>query len=406
VSKFGVNPEGVGQYLAEISLRRSITQPLLPWSSRNAVRQVIVVLTGSRSGSTYFKQLLSKHTAVASLPGEEEPYYALTGNGFPWSSDSDAFEGELHNIEELALRIERDLQVDGPPSIDDWAEQWFCRLALQQDVIPTLYKVGETLLESMSVSGFLRHLGIDAANYDIPGVRCTSFTRSWKLEEPPFVTVPYKAKLDPTRIGDYTLLFKTPQNAYRPRLFERLYPNARIRYVHLTRGVVQTVNGLMSGWECGYGFFAHNMGQHWNRPLSITGYSDKYEWGSNWWKFDLPPNWHAMTTRPLVDVCLNQWWSAHRAVLSQGAYCAQPYQVKFEDLLHPIKKHETWVKLLEYLELGYMTLPTGAVTMSTDDPEPFRWRKSRPQLAELADRPLVQGLMGELNYSLDPTEWA
>ena len=56
------------------------------------VKRVAVILTGSRSGSSLMKTIVSRSNDVAYLSGEEEPFYILSGNGFPWSSDSDGFE--------------------------------------------------------------------------------------------------------------------------------------------------------------------------------------------------------------------------------------------------------------------------------------------------------------------------
>ena len=51
------------------------------------VKRVAVILTGSRSGSSLMKTVVSRSNDVAYLSGEEEPFFILSGNGFPWSSD-------------------------------------------------------------------------------------------------------------------------------------------------------------------------------------------------------------------------------------------------------------------------------------------------------------------------------
>jgi hypothetical protein len=55
------------------------------------VKNVAVILCGSRNGSSLLKTILSKSQDVAYLSGEEEPFYILSRNGFPFTSNSDSF---------------------------------------------------------------------------------------------------------------------------------------------------------------------------------------------------------------------------------------------------------------------------------------------------------------------------
>ena len=59
------------------------------WNEK--VKKVSVVLTASRTGSSLMKTVLSMSNDVAYLSGEEEPYYIITDNSFPYNSDSDSF---------------------------------------------------------------------------------------------------------------------------------------------------------------------------------------------------------------------------------------------------------------------------------------------------------------------------
>ena len=56
------------------------------------VKQVCVILTSSRGGSSLLKEVLSRNDQIVSLPGEEEPYYIMTRNVFPFGSESDGIQ--------------------------------------------------------------------------------------------------------------------------------------------------------------------------------------------------------------------------------------------------------------------------------------------------------------------------
>src|SRR3954471_18779396 len=68
------------------------------------IRRVVVILSGSRGGSTLLKETLASHARVASLDGELEPLLALSGNGFDRNSDSDGID-VVANARELASSI-------------------------------------------------------------------------------------------------------------------------------------------------------------------------------------------------------------------------------------------------------------------------------------------------------------
>ena len=54
--------------------------------------RVIRIVSGSRSGSSLLRSLLARSSDITVLSGEEEPYFAMSGNGFGITSSSDAFE--------------------------------------------------------------------------------------------------------------------------------------------------------------------------------------------------------------------------------------------------------------------------------------------------------------------------
>ena len=88
------------QRLLTIKSRRDVPRSELDWM----VRRVVVILSGSRGGSTLLKETLALHPRVASLDGELDPLLALSGNGFNQTSDSDCIEG-VANAAELTSSI-------------------------------------------------------------------------------------------------------------------------------------------------------------------------------------------------------------------------------------------------------------------------------------------------------------
>lgn len=387
---------------------------------RDLVRQVVVIMSASRSGSTYLKTLLSQHPDIAALPGEAEPYYTLSGSGFPLGSDSDAI-GSLQGLDAMASRIEQALLVNERPPLSELprvlAEQWAARLPLQVmryfdtevlaqrwlGVLDVLDDREDALdaREGGATSRFLKAtVPQEAKLYDI--VRAHQpFMYMMKIEEPPFVHVPFRRPVRQDELPSKVLLFKTPQDVYRPGLYETLYPNAAVRYVHLTRNFASAVNGLMDGWECDYGFFAHNVLTA-GTVLDILGYSDRFWYGKMWWKFDMTPDWRRHTKTFLPLVCLQQWLSANEAALNRPV---ARHTVKFERLLGPTMKDEV-AELLRYLGLRPWSFKQLGMVMATEDPVPNRWRRRQDVIMQLAERPDAASMMGALGYTMIPETWS
>ncbi|MES2069624.1 MAG: sulfotransferase [Pseudomonadota bacterium] len=389
------------------------------------VKRVVVILGSPRSGSSLLKSILAAHPAIASLDGEIEPFLALTRNGFGYNSDSDAI-GVLANKNDLADNIFDDLTVPTAefPPLAQLKKRWEKRVLLQ---FPNLFseKAGhmrllqsldeameevsacrireESQLQACILSKVFRNEPWRMHYYDgkpaSGASRC--FDESLKIEEPPFV-VPrhYRRQFSEHDAEHKTLLFKTPPDAYRIGMYEQLFPNADIRYLHLTRGYAQTVNGLMDGWLSPVGFFSHDLrrvGLH----LDIRGYSDFVKFGRSWWKFDLPPNWREFVSASLDDVCLNQWLSTHRAILASGVHALR---ISFEDfLLDPMTATG---KLTQYLGLPEMKLPPSLpVMMATEAPGLRRWKKREGQLLAMGKRKEVGAMMEMLGYEMNPETW-
>ncbi len=395
----------------------------IPGSNLNlSIKKVAVILTSPRSGSSLVKSILRSHPDIASLDGEIEPLLTLSKNGFGYNSDSDAI-GVLENKNELVSNILDGLTVPSqePPSTDVLKKRWEKRLLLQFPAVFSKTKEHKELMELLDIAfSEARELDIKKEKelqkfiltkvfnnkpwrigyYDGYRVSDTKFFNELKIEEPPFVVPRLYAKPFTTDDAESkTLLFKTPPDAYRIGMYEQLFPNAKIKYIHLTRGYAQSVNGLMDGWLSPIGFFSHNLKKA-GIDLSIKGYSDLVEFGKCWWKFDLPPNWREFITMNLEYVCLNQWISAHRTILESNL---PKLQVSFENVL--LEPKETIKKITDYLglrELGSITLP---VVMAVETPKTRRWLKRENLLLKIGKQKAVKEIMGVLGYKMDPQTW-
>ena len=201
--------------------------------------RIISIVCPSRSGSTVMKHALAMHPDVCSLAGEEEPYYKLAKNGWPWHQ-SDKFVTP-QNPELIRALIANELLNDNM--------RYANRLWLQKN----------------------------------------------EIEEPPFVKqVPCEAKP--------ILILKTPQNCYRRGVLEHLYPRAKIDYVVITRDRPAIINGLIDGWESD-DFKARLLDRTitWRKGWKQQKWHPPE--GGMWWKFDMPPGWGEYVTASTEEKC-------------------------------------------------------------------------------------------------------
>lgn len=412
----------MNQVLAAVNRLRQVE----PVAWRAEVREVAVILTSSRSGSTLLKSVLAEHPRIASLDGEIEPYLVLTENGFGHGADSDAV-AELRNPERLADHVFDDLSLPGAePAPADWLRRrWANRLLLQ---FPAYFadslrhrRMQDALEQALAQAGpwpadpdgaLRQALVLQAVFAQAPwrrryydghagSVGTQYFDEPCKIEEPPFVLPRHgRRPFALADAADKVLLFKAPSDAYRIGMYEQLFPRARVRYVHLSRGYAQSVNGLMDGWLSPLGFFSHDMARA-GVVLDIAGYSDQRPFGRRWWKFDLPPGWRALRGAPLEQVCLRQWLAAHQAILAGGV---ATLRVRFEDFM--AAPGAALARITDFLGLEAMALPARLpVSMATEAPAPERWRKREQVLLALGQRAEVAATMAALGYGMDAGEW-
>lgn len=385
------------------------------------VKKVAVILCGSRNGSSLLKTVVSKSKDLAYLAGEEEPYFILSKNGFPYNSDSDSIR-TIDNKQHLLDCIFDELGVNPngkKPSLSQIQKDWWNRMFLQTPYSEDFKNIGNMITEEMFTYLFENNefnwseinqvflnkffKGQQGFGYYDVVPENTPFMiegpNRFKIEETPYVIPGWKCALEESDFDNKWLFFKTPQDCYRIGMFEELFPNAEIKYIHLSRGFAQAVNGLMDGWLSETGFFAHNMDII-DERLNIKGYTDVVKGGDRWWNFDLPDNWRDYKNSSLEDVCLNQWYSAHKSILNSGV---DALRIKFEDFLED--GQSTLNKITEYLDISPIKVKKLPVVMATSAPSQYRWHKRKEMIMKLSEQDKVKTMMKDLGYSMKSETW-
>lgn len=375
------------------------------------VADVFVVLCASRSGSSLIFNALTSTGEVAAPGGEHEPWLTLSENKFPFIS-SDEINGEIQQ-KDLLLRLlrndllVRDRRLDAKEVIDPLRNRLVLRrqsdtegfVSLVRDILNrgnilktewdvVAQDVGKLAIKPMPVeTGQFGDLA-----YGMP------------LENPPFIEQPLAHIADDDELQKLPLLFKSPSDAYRPGLYESLFPNARINYIHLSRAFVQTTNGLMDGWQMGEADFISNpVGL--TKPLAIEDYSIT-DMSRIYWCFDLFNGWEDYTDSSLVEVAVNQWLRAHKSIVENF----EPMErLSFEEFYSDPPAF--YARLSQLTGIDTSSYDWSRSVMSTETPSQQRWLKRASLFRNLKSHlpgaliDEVLELQGHLGYSMDEETW-
>ena len=240
------------------------------------VRELVVVASSSRSGSSMLAEILRKSSALVHLRAEINPFLRLVGLGFPTSgTGSDRLSADDLNSLRLQLRqvLAEELALDAGCPCDQIDDERFVldvawRLAIQwpeldldlglvtaaaRQVLDRLRRAHQwatnelrdiplfqlELLSELRAAG----LPVEPCHYDLPRALLDSTDRrpshgapgNALVEEPPFVLPRLWRRVDEQDLVTKALVIKTPSNAYRLDFLCALFPYARIRVLHLTR---------------------------------------------------------------------------------------------------------------------------------------------------------------------------
>lgn len=382
------------------------------------VREVVVVASSSRGGSTALGELLRAVPGTVHLSAESNPLVVVASQ-----------------VGDRRRAFEDELRADlGTPTadvdLDAFAVDVTWRLTLQwPDERFDVDRVRGWVAEALGGGPFDRvafgvrllrhvraaHAGVDPWYYDLPGDAVRSAFPGLRepagppgpvvLEMPPFVVpAPWRH----VAAGAGPVVLTTPRNSYRLPFLRDLFPSARFRVLHLVRNPAAAVNGLVDGWRH-RGFFTCDVG----RPLAISGYSGAPVWSRRWWNFDLPPDWEELTASSLPAVCARQWCSAHEATLdfAGGEPGVDLLRVRHEDLVGPdpgrreaLRSVAAWLGVDDTATQALLDDRPRAV-MATAPPRPRRWTARARAMAPVLRDERVLGLAERLGYRPDPRTW-
>lgn len=414
------------------------------------VRQVVLVASSSRSGSSLFVELLSRSSKFLHFPGEINPFLRLAGLSWPDSgSTSDRLVPEMCNDEAIGrLQAYFALEVGAPAATsegnsrgNDFDESLYRRLCLQWPLeVFTPEEVSAARATAAAAvehilgrkcnwaidlqlfhALFLKsirvdHLAVNPYYYDLDRALIKNLFPELDvpvgppspivIEEPPFILTRPWRQWQPVDLAERILVIKTPSNAYRLELWRALFPSARFRVLHLTRNPAASINGIYDGWHH-WGFHSHYVGAE----LRIPGYSELQSPDRGWWKFDLPPEWQNYKSAALEQICAFQWSSAQTSILEFVRRANVDYQrIRFENILSGNESRlRVYQDLCDWLGsaddelLDALSQPLPPV-MATKAPRQRRWQDNADVLGRVINEPTVRGLAETLDYK-DESEW-
>lgn len=393
-----------------------------------AVSTVNLICGSSRCGSSWLFRFLSQSPQLASPRGEQVPFEKLYLFPTLTSRRSDRL-AEVDLQPKLAEKIWRLLALDlGTGSATEestagYDEALQVRLSLQfpRTLHPALVhqelkecpsgrrRFGE-LLRRLSAKRLIRPEYYDRDPlFHWDGVGCAEGPPDDHvvLEEPPFI--PILPRRPPPTGTSINLLLKSSLHSYRLPFMVAMFGNARIRIILLTRNPAASINGLMDGWLSPSGYFSYDLSLV-DQPLKLPGYSERYGWGSRWWKFDLPPTQRDIFSLPIERVCALQWTSAYENIL--GFLTRNPnvccLRIRYEDLIQgPQRRLAVLRQVTDFLGVEPMDTGTGllpdGVIMATHTPQPARWRSRYRQIVPLLRDTNLGDICEQLGY--EPREY-
>lgn len=391
------------------------------------VRDLVVVCSSSRSGSSLFGELLRRSRDLVTTSAEINPHLTIPvlGQGVHLLADPSpvcaAGEGRRIAQAELSLDLGRDTDAVGR---DVFADHVAWRLTMQwpqEPIDPDLVAtwVARACRDTSSREGFLRlvlrsalptYPSLQPRRYDVvAGTPSDGPDGDGPPEGPVIEMTPFVAPRPwaPATVDDVRTkptVLSTPRNAFRLPLLRSLFPNARLRVVHLIRNPAASVNGLRDGWRSPAFWTCRVPG-----GLRIAGHSDRRPDAGDWWCYDLPPGWRRWRDASLEEVCAFQWWSAQEAtVAASDELGVERYVIRFEDIVADDRRPGTLRAFARWIGVdpGPLVEPAELpVVMATQPPRPARWRDEQGTLAGVLADPKVMGWADRLGYGSDPGRW-
>ena len=388
-------------------------------------RDVVVIASSSRGGSSIFAEVLRRSPSLLHFRAEINPQLRLfgcagvdddsiavdhpvpSGLGTALGADCGQPTEALADAGAFAVEIAARLAIQWPEwrvpvsEVESDVRATFAALSAEAAWPPGRMVDPQAFYARLFPRFASRFPDFHPAAYDLDRRRLEGWDRPYTpgtlVEEPPFVLPLPWTHATEADLAVRPLIIKTPSNVYRLRWLRRLFPNARVRVLHLTRNAAASINGLYDGWRFN-GFHSHDVG-----GLTIPGYSDAVPGGDRWWKFDRPPGWQAWTAAPLERVCAFQWASAHQAALADaGEDC---FRLRFEDVMGPPHRQDAamgaladWLGVPVREELTRTLATALPLVMATEQPRHRRWFARTDLLGPVCREPSVRETMAALGY--------
>ncbi|MFA9430700.1 sulfotransferase [Egicoccus sp. AB-alg2] len=399
------------------------------------VRDLVVVCSSSRSGSSLLGELLRRSPELVTTSAETNPQFVVPvlGRGPDLLADPSPVCAAGAGREVVRSELSLDLGAAAPPTappsghdLEVFADHVAWRLTMQwprEPIDPEHVRAVVADLgvpEQVDAAWFGRLLSVlrtsypslDARRYDLPAEQLPEGAVPADEEAPaaepivemaPFVLPRRWRAATPAEVRTRPVVLVTPRNAFRLPLLASLFPAARLRVVHLVRNPAAAVNGLRAGW-LHPDFVACRLPE-----LDLDGY-DVPPARRDEWSFDLPPHWRELTGRPLVEVCAEQWRSANEATIAAAADLdAERHVVRFEDVVgSPRRRAAALGALADHLGIAAAPLVDHhrlPVVMATEAPRPGRWRDNAAHLDPVLRDPAVRAMARRLGYGADPAGW-
>lgn len=429
---------GVAGRLAALRAQRGAT----PTHVCDAVRDLVVVCSSSRGGSSLFGELLRRSPSLLTFSAEINPHVMIPTLGAPGGcstvADPSPYAGTAEGLAILRAELGADLGR-ATTRLDrlsfsrhvawrltmQWPEEPIDFAAVEGWVHDTLDAQGdadkavtdrEAFFTALVPRVLAAHPSIDPGRYDLAAPMpahpwaAAPFslgpTAEPVVEMAPFVLPRAWDAAIPEDAARLPVVATTPRNAFRLPLLAAAFPNARLRVLHLTRNPAAAINGLRDGWRH-HGFFSARS----EAPLHIAGYSDEFpDWGGHWWNYDVPPGWREWTDQPLPAVCGFQWRAAHEHSIETAASMGlDVHRVAFEDVVASSDRRQQaltavcdWLGLDPAPVTGTDRLP---VVMPTQPPRRRRWEDNAGALSDVLRDAQILDTAAMLGYSRDPADW-
>jgi hypothetical protein len=205
------------------------------------------------------------------------------------------------------------------------------------------------------------------------------------------------------RLGIGRVLEKTCINTMRVDYLHRLFPRARVVFIH--RDGRDNVSSMIEGWRHGRtdgGFGLEQFFGPFPERVAINGGEFRE------WHFFLPPGWRAYNQASLEEVCAFQWVSANRLALDARARIPEDQwiQVRYEDLFdRPVEMFATMFDRLgvpfdDAVRARCANLADHPTSIVQGPPQRQKWKERNRDAIERI-RPVIGPMMARLGYNVD-----